>query len=97
MTWIDKGTKCTTRIDTERTLPNSYGFAVGEVTNEPMMSIDISRGRPEGKAMETGFEARWPEEGNAIAFHGKHLELAIPLEKLEIDDHKQLDVTLDEM
>jgi hypothetical protein len=75
----------------------SYDSETDEVTNNPMMSIDVSRGSPDGKAMETVFEASWPEEGNAIAFHGKHLELAIPLEKLGIDGHRRLDVTLDEM
>jgi hypothetical protein len=75
----------------------SYDTETDQVTNEPMMSIDVSREASDGQAMETVFEARWPEDANSVAFQGKHLELAIPLEKLGINDHKQLDVTLSEM
>ena len=75
----------------------SYDTETDEVTNEPMMSIEVSRGTPDGDAMQTVFEARWPEDADSIAFHGKHLELAIPLENLGIDDHRHLEVTLDQM
>jgi len=63
----------------------------------PLVAFDVTRARSGQDAGEEVYEAESTEQPESVAFDGKHLELAIPLEKLDLPPHGPIEVRLEEM
>ncbi len=76
---------------------SSYDMETDEVTNEPTVSVEVSRAKEGDAGWETVFEADSAEQPQSVAFAGKHLELAIPLTVLGISADAPIEAKLEEM